>query len=100
VPAAELSCDLIELTAVRLEGGDGHEHVRILMWCSAATPAGVISRQGLVDWLSSSDSNRAVVLDGGRSVQVEVVRSASRPPCLRTRADGVWTDDLLALPRF
>jgi hypothetical protein len=33
-------------------------------------------------------------------VRVAVVRPADQAPYLRTQADGVWTDDLLALPTF
>lgn len=91
---------MIQITAIRQEGGFGHEHVTTLLWCSAATPAGVISQQGLIDWLSSSDANRAVVLDARRTVDVEVMRTADHPPYVRAHAHGAWTDDLLALPRF
>jgi hypothetical protein len=91
---------MIEITAVRLTGGIGHEHITDVMWRSEATPAGLTSRQALVGWLSTSSSNRAVALDGQGTVQVEVVRSAGEPPYLRARAGGTWTDDLLALPRF
>jgi len=91
---------MIEITAVRLTGGIGHEHITDVMWRSEATPAGLTSRQALVDWLSTSSSNQAVALDGQGTVQVEVVRPAGEPPYLRARAGGTWTDDLLALPRF
>jgi hypothetical protein len=91
---------MIEITAVRLAGGTGHEHITDVMWRSEATPAGLTSRQALVDWLCASGSNQIVVLDGPRSVQVEIVRPAGEPPYLRARAGGTWTDELLALPRF
>ena len=38
--------------------------------------------------------------DGTREVQVGVVHPQYGPPYLRTHADGVWTDNLLALPRY
>jgi hypothetical protein len=91
---------MIEITAVRLVGGVGHEHITDVMWRSEATPAGLTSRQALVDWLSSDSSNLAVALDGQRTLQLEIVRPGDEPPYLRARAGGTWTDDLLALPRF
>jgi hypothetical protein len=92
---------MIQITAVRLEGGDGHEHVTHVLWSSQATTAALASRQGLVDWLTSSDANRAMLLvEGARGVPVEVVRPDGAPAYIRAREDGVWTDDLLALPRF
>jgi hypothetical protein len=91
---------MIEITAVRLVGGIGHEHITDVMWRSEATPAGLTSLQALVGWLSTGSSNRAVVLNGRRTLQLEIVRPADEPPFLQARADGTWTDDLLALPRF
>jgi hypothetical protein len=99
-PAVSVRREMIQITAVRLTGGIGHEHITDLMWCGEATPAGLTSRQGLVDWVSAASSNRAVILAGPREVQVDVVRPASEAPYLRARTDGIWTDDLLALPRF
>jgi hypothetical protein len=92
---------MIQITAVRLEGGNGHEHVTHVLWSSQATTAALASRQGLVDWLTSSDANRAMLLgEGAQVVPVEVVRPAGVVPHIRARADDGWTDDLLALPRL
>jgi hypothetical protein len=52
----------------------------------------------MIAWLRASDSNVALVSDGRRWVRVHVVNA--HPPYLQTYADGVWTDNLLALPRF
>jgi hypothetical protein len=53
----------------------------------------------MVDFLTKNPGD-AYVSDGTRSVTVGVVRPENRPPYIRTYADGVWTDNLLALPRF
>jgi hypothetical protein len=92
---------MIQITAVRLEGGNGHEHITHVLWSSQATTAALASRQGLVDWLTSSESNQAMLLvEGARVVPVEVVHRPGAPPHVCARDDGVWTDDLLALLRF
>ncbi|MEN4450123.1 DUF3892 domain-containing protein [Mycobacterium sp. SM3041] len=42
----------------------------------------------------------AYVYEAGRQVRVGVVTPQVGPKYLRTYADGVWTDNLLALPRY
>lgn len=37
-------------------------------------------------------------IEGGNTVRVGVVNAT--PKYIRTYADGTWTDNLLALPRF
>lgn len=91
---------MIQITAVRLDGGNGHEHVTDVMWTSGATAAALAPSRGIIDWLSADGSNVAFVREGRREVPVEVVRPAGGEPYLRARFEGAWTDDLLALPRF
>lgn len=91
---------MIQITAVRLDGGDGHEHITHVMWTSGATAAALAASSGIIDWLTADGSNLAFVKDGGREVPVEVVRPAGGTPYLRARLQGAWTDGLLALPRF
>jgi len=91
---------VIEITGIRLEGGEGHEHISDVLWRSAATPLACASRQTLVDWLAEGNENQAIVADGSAWVHVAVVRRANEPPYLRTHADGLWTDNLLSLPTF
>jgi hypothetical protein len=50
----------------------------------------------MVDWIDQG--GEAWVTDGRRSVRIRVVRA--HPPYIRTYADGVWSDNLLALPRY
>jgi hypothetical protein len=91
---------MIEITAIRLDGGEGHEHISDVLWRSAATSLACSSRQAIVDWLEESNENEAVTGDGPAQVQVAVVRRSNQLPFLRTRAGGVWTDNLVSLPTF
>jgi hypothetical protein len=91
---------MIEITAIRFEEGSMHEHVTDVLWRSAATSLGQCPRQAIVDWLDESNENQAVVADGSGWVHIAVVRRPNQSPHIRTHRDGVWTDDLLALPRF
>jgi uncharacterized protein DUF3892 len=91
---------MIEITAIRLEDGSTHEHITDVLWRSAATTLGHCPRQALVDWLGESNENQAVVAGRSGWVHVAVLIRPNRPPYIRTHADGVWTDDLMALPTF
>ncbi len=91
---------MIEITAVRLMGGDAHEHITDVQWRSAAASVGESTTEAIVEWLSASKDNHAVLVKGSDRVSVAVVLTPDRPPHLRACSDGAWTDDLLALPAF
>ncbi len=91
---------MIEITAIRLAGGNGHEHITDVQWRSAATAEGQSNRQAIVDWLSASKDNHAVVVSGSETLPVAVVLAPNQPAYIRACSDGSWTDDLLALPTF
>ncbi len=91
---------MIEITAIHLQGGDGHEQISAVQWRCAATSVGQASREAIVQWLGESAQNVAVVADGHGTAQVVVVHRPAGSPYLRARLDGVWTDHLLSLPRF
>lgn len=85
------------ITAIHLVGGSGHEHIAEVRWTNAATAqTGHSSREEMVSYLRAG--NRAEVHAAGRAVEVRVVNA--NPPYIRTYADGIWTDNLLALPRY
>lgn len=91
---------MIEITAVHMVGGDQHEHIADLKWKNITTAStGESTRQSLVDWLNVQ-GNQAIVSAGGNSVSVGVVNPSHGSPYVRTFADGIWTDNLLALPRY
>lgn len=97
--AARKARRVIQITAVRLEGGTEHEHISEVLW-EGASSSGHTSRQALVDWLKATSANQAVVGEGCDHVPVLVVEPSDGGAYVRTRADGAWRDDLLALPRF
>jgi catechol-2,3-dioxygenase len=89
---------MIEITAVHMANGASHQHIASVRWVNPSNAnVGQTERGAMVSWLQDN-GNRAVVQSGQRQVEVGVVDA--NPPYLRTYADGVWTDNLLALPRF
>jgi hypothetical protein len=90
---------MVEIVKVNLvNGGSGHEHIAQVEWRNPADgETGRSSRAEMVDFIANK-SGVAQVNDGRRKVDVKVVTAT--PPYLRTQADGFWTDNLLALPRF
>jgi hypothetical protein len=89
---------MVQVIAVHLDGGAAHQHISSIRWLNPHTGVqGDSSRQTMVEWLRTQ-GNRAYVTDGYRVVEVRVVNGS--PPYLRTYADGAWTDNLLALPKF
>lgn len=89
----------IQITAVRLSGGGSHEHIVHLWWTSSDdNSTGDSTREQVVTFIEGGGS--AFVADASRHrVSVGVVTPAHGSKYLRTYADGVWTDNLLALPR-
>jgi hypothetical protein len=88
---------MVYVTRIRLTGGTYHEHISDVMWRNSATgETGQSTKAAMVHYIDSGA--RAQVTDGRNTVDVGVVRASS--PYIRTYADGKWTDNLLALPRF
>lgn len=89
---------MIEITAIHMSGGTQHEHIASVKWKNPATDAtGQSTREAMVDWLENKNGE-AYVTDGKNTVSVLVVNA--KPKYIRTYADGKWTDNLLALPRY
>ncbi len=80
---------------IRLEGGSLHQHIARLRW-RQGNAVGEASREELVQWIRSGGDAR--VETRPRDVKVEVIDAS--PPYLRTKANGILTDNLLELPRF
>lgn len=88
---------MIGITAVHMVGGTQHEHIAEVKWVNRETNAiGSSTREGMVDWIEKG--GQATVSDGRNTVAVGVVNAT--PKYIRTHADGKWTDNLLALPRY
>jgi len=89
----------VYITMVHLEGGTRHEHITKVRWENRETSAtGENSKAEMVKWIEDGGDCR--VANGASYVKVGVVEPASGPKYLRTYADGKWTDNLLALPRY
>lgn len=88
---------MIQCTHIRLAGGTRHEHIVRIGWTNPDTHAtGESSREEMGSWIRRGGV--ALVTDGLHSVRVHVVNA--NPPYVQTYHDGIWTDNLLALPRF
>jgi hypothetical protein len=88
---------MIYIYAVHLSGGHGHEHISSVRWKNPDNGnAGTSTRAEMVGWIEGGGA--AYVCGNGHLARVRVVRS--NPRYIRTYADGVWSDNLLALPRF
>lgn len=88
---------MVNITARHMVGGQGHEHIARVRWVDPETDArGENSRAEMVAWINKG--GKAFVVKGNLRVAVGVVNAT--PPYIRTYADGVWTDNLLALPEF
>jgi hypothetical protein len=87
----------IRITAVHLDGGDEHEHIAEVQWENLEWGNhGESSVDALMRWLEESE-NVAMV---GHSAQVGIVHAPTGSSWLQATADGFWTDELLALPRY
>ena len=84
------------ITAIRLSPptATDHEHISEVKW-SQPQGSGHCSRADMVKFINTGN---AVFVRANPDVPVVVVNAT--PPYLRTRANGKWTDNLLALPRF
>jgi catechol-2,3-dioxygenase len=91
---------MVYVQAVHMSGGTHHQHIASVRWRNPADSSGGEStREEMVRWLRASSANVARVRGSdGSDVAVGVVDAS--PPYIRTYADGNWTDNLLALPRY
>lgn len=90
----------IRVTAIRLSGGTTHQHIVRLWWTNPANgKSGHRSRAEMVSWIEKEYGNAYVEDSRGDRAEVGVVTPNLGEKYLRTYADRVWTDNLLALPR-
>ncbi len=90
----------IRITAIRQTGGNGHEHISHLWWAESATAkVGSNSRAEVVSWIEDDNGHAYVTDSRGDQIAVGVVVPTRGYKYLRTLADGIWTNNLLALPR-
>jgi hypothetical protein len=88
---------VVYIYAVHLSGGQQHEHITEVRWKNPDSgQSGTTTRTDMVRWVENGGV--AYVCGGHHLARVRVVRGT--PSYLRTVADDVWTNNLLALPRF
>jgi hypothetical protein len=81
-------------------GGKGNQHIAAVRWKNPDSGKSGESKQHvMVDWIANQNGSAYVCGKGGHLARVGVVRKAD-PPYIRTYADGVWSDNLLALNRY
>jgi hypothetical protein len=91
---------MVYITAVHMtRGGTKHEHIASVRWINPTTrKTGQNTRSEMVEWIQTKQGDARVRDGAGHDVHVGVVKVM--PPYIRTFADKVWTDNLLALPRY
>jgi hypothetical protein len=91
---------MVYITHVRLSsGGSAHEHITSVQWRNSNDgKSGSSTKAEMVTWIRDKSGDARVRDARGNDVSVGVVDA--NPPYIRTYADGIWTDNLLALPRF
>ncbi|MBF6276389.1 MULTISPECIES: DUF3892 domain-containing protein [Nocardia] len=92
----------IRITAIHLEGGYGHEHIQQVQWTNPATnETRKSSRAEIVAWIENEDGKAYVEQPPAPRAWVHVVTpGGGRAKYLQTKSDGVWSNNLLSLPRF
>jgi hypothetical protein len=90
---------MVYITAVHMSAtGATHEHIESVRWTNPSDKGtGESTRAKMVEWIRGGGIAR-VRDSAGNDVSVGVVNAT--PPYIRTHADGVWTDNLLSLPRY
>lgn len=91
---------MIYITHVRMSppNSNQHEHISEVAWREdGGAKSGTLTLAQIVKWIDV-DHGTAKVTDGKRTAGVVAVHGS--PPHIRTVADGVYTNNLLALPRF
>jgi hypothetical protein len=90
---------MIDITSIHLVGDSQHEHIASMKWKNPETSStGESTRQAMVEWIRDKNGVAHVHGKDGSVSQVGVVDA--NPPYVRTYADGVWNDNLLALPTY
>ena len=91
---------MIYITEIHMaEQGTAHEHIDRVRWEDTGSSArGESTREEMVRRIRDEKLNVHVRDSGGNDIRVGAVDAT--PPYIRTYADDVWTDNLLALPRF
>jgi hypothetical protein len=90
---------MVNITEIHMSAAvPAHEHIASVRWrVSSSGETGQSTRAQMVDWIEGGGVAR-VRDSAGNEIAVGVVKAT--PHYIRTYADGVWTDNLLSLPRY
>ncbi len=87
----------VYITARHMVGGSKHEHIAEVKWENRSDgKSGKSTRADMVKWIEGNGDAR--VSNGQSYVKVGAVDA--NPKYIQTHADGIWTDNLLALPEY
>lgn len=91
----------VQITHVRFNGYNRSEEtiVRYQWFNPSDGKFGDNDKPSMVDFIDNK-KGEAYVGSGTSKVAVGVVHPAPGDPYLRTRADGIWTNNLINLPTF
>jgi catechol-2,3-dioxygenase len=85
------------ITARHMSGGTKHEHIAKVKWENRTKgTTGEKTRAAMVKWIEDGGDARVA----NRSSYVEVKVVDATPKYIQTYADGISTDNLLALPEY
>lgn len=86
----------IQVTSIALKDGNGHEHITHL-----GTSVGQLLISRVIHMISTGDEFYVVDPNTNKAVQVHKVSAINGfHSYVQTKANGILTDNLLALPRF
>lgn len=89
----------IRFTERHMVGGSEHKHIASLRWIAdGESETKTSTREEFVVWIRDKGGSGYVKDSQGDKAWVKVVDAS--PPYLRTQKDGIWTDNLLALPTY
>jgi hypothetical protein len=89
----------VRFTQRHMSWGIQHQHIASLRWIEdGASDTKESSRETLVEWIRDKGGQGYVLDTAGDKAWVHVVPAT--PPYLQTWKDGIWTDNLLALPTY
>jgi len=89
-----------KITCIKKQGGnheDPHHAIERVGWVQPDGQNGLSTRVEMYDWIKDK-KGEAYVSDGVKSVPVGTYVSTNGTKCIRTYADGQWTNNLLSLP--
>lgn len=92
----------VRITCITKSGGyhdDPHSAITTLGWTNENSNArGSSTRLELYDWIKNQSGYAYVRDNAGNQIRVGTAETAQGTKYVRTYSDGIWTDNLLALP--